>query len=111
MVDSAPTRSRQGLLTAKIIYLYQCVDLESGITIKQGGSTKFAGFGKRLLNELREKGPPDTKIRIHAPPERLYSAYTGGTVLASLSTTFRAMAITRAEYYETGVSIVHRKML
>lgn len=78
---------------------------------EKGGSTKFQGFPQRLLNELRNVAPSETKIRVHAPPDRLFSAFTGGTILASLSTTFRAMAITRAEYYEYGVSIVHRKTL
>lgn len=77
----------------------------------QGGSTKFNGFAQRLLNEMRILAPPDTKIRIHAPPDRLFSAFTGGTILASLSTTFRSMAITRSEYYESGTAIVHRKTL
>lgn len=77
----------------------------------QGGSTKFPGFAQRLLNEVSTLAPPDTKIRIHSPPDRLYSAFTGGTILASLSTTFRSMAITRHEYYESGAAIVHRKTL
>lgn len=77
----------------------------------QGGSTKFAGFAQRLLNEVRTMAPPDTKIRVHAPPDRLFSAFTGGTILASLSTTFRSTAVTRSEYYETGAAIVHRKTL
>lgn len=76
-----------------------------------GGSTKFRGFGQRLLREMRDLAPPDTKIRIHAPPDRLYTAYTGGSILASLSTTWRSFAISRAEYFENGASIVHRKAL
>ena len=40
----------------------------------------FPGFGDRLLNEVRKHplSPKDTKIRIAAPPERLYSTWIGG---------------------------------
>lgn len=60
---------------------------------------------------MREITPSDTKVRIHAPPDRLTSAFTGGTILASLSTTFRAVAVTRQEYFEKGSAIVHGKTL
>lgn len=76
-----------------------------------GGCTKFRGFGHRLLSELRQVAPNNTKLRIHAPPDRLYSAFTGGSILASLSTTFKSLAVSRAEYYENGASIVHQKAL
>lgn len=96
-------------------YMYPIVILLTFVflwyLLPKGGSTKFKGFPQRLLNELRNVAPAETKLRVHAPPDRLFSAFTGGTILASLSTTFRAMAITRAEYYEHGVSIVHRKTL
>lgn len=53
-----------------------------------GGSTMFPGFGDRLLNEVRKHSlsPKDMKIRIAAPPERLFSTWIGGSILASLST-------------------------
>ena len=67
-----------------------------------GGSTNFRGFGNRLLSEMRELAPANTKIRIHSPPQRLFSAFTGASILASLSTTFKSVAVTRAEYFENG---------
>lgn len=79
--------------------------------LKQGGCTKFRGFGQRLLEEMQALAPRDSKVRIHAPPDRLYSAYTGGSILASLSATFRSMAVTRSEYFDNGASILHRKTL
>lgn len=48
------------------------------------------------------------KVKIMAPPERKYSVWIGGSVLASLST-FQMMWITKAEYDEHGDTIVHRK--
>jgi len=66
-----------------------------------GGSTHTPGFGDRLLAELRAKAPPHTRIRISAPPERIHSAWAGGSILASLST-FKHMWITAAEYEEHG---------
>jgi actin len=43
-----------------------------------------------------------------APPERKYSVWIDGSILASLST-FQAMCISKAEYDECGPAIVHRK--
>ena len=48
------------------------------------------------------------KIKVIAPPEREYSVWVGGSILASLST-FQGMWITKAEYDDTGPAIVHRK--
>ena len=77
-----------------------------------GGSTMFSGFGDRLLNEIRRHpmSPKDMKIRIAAPPERLYSTWIGGSILASLST-FKSMWITKAEYLEHGSKILISKQL
>ena len=43
------------------------------------------GFGDRLLNEMSRLAPSDMKIKISAPPERKYSVWIGGSILASLS--------------------------
>ena len=47
-------------------------------------------------------------LQIIAPPERKYSVWIGGSILASLST-FQQMWISKQEYDEAGPSIVHRK--
>jgi len=72
-----------------------------------GGSTLFNGFGDRMLYEVRSRSPSHTRIRISAPPERLHSAYVGGSILASLAT-FKSMWVSRAEYEEHGSAILHR---
>lgn len=80
-----------------------------GAVLLAGGGSKVRGFGQRLVDELRPLPVGSTKIRVHAPKDRALSAYTGGTILASLST-FRTMAFSSADYYEHGESIVHRAL-
>ena len=75
-----------------------------------GGSTCLPGFGDRLLNEVRSRAPLHTRIRISAPPERKYSAWAGGSILASLAT-FKNMWVTRTDYEEYGDSLMHRDAL
>lgn len=96
--------------------------------ILSGGNTLLAGFGERLIGELkalqrhnihlsgnwmnlRPTNDYDTKlkIKIHAPPERKYSTWIGGSILAGLST-FRKMWVTSQEYMEDPETI-HRKCL
>ena len=71
-----------------------------------------SGFGDRLLNEVRKHTllPKDTKIRIAAPPERLFSAWIGGSVLASLSS-FKNMWISKKDYSEMGTNVLFLKSL
>jgi len=73
-----------------------------------GGSTLFPGFGERLLNEVKHLAPKDIKIKISAPPERKYSTWMGGSILASL-TTFKKMWVSSDEYEEDGATILHKK--
>jgi centractin len=51
-----------------------------------------------------KSSPKETKIRIAAPPERLYSTWIGGSILASLAT-FKSMWITKSEFIEQGERI------
>merc|ERR1711937_115979 len=76
--------------------------------VLSGGSTMFQGFGDRLLNEVRKLAPKDIKIRISAPPERKFSTWIGGSVLASLAT-FKKMWVSKEEYDEYSKEILHRK--
>lgn len=69
--------------------------------VLSGGSTLTPGFGDRLLYEVRSRAPERTRIRISAPPEREYSAWVGGSILASLST-FKNMWVTKESYEEEG---------
>ena len=73
-----------------------------------GGTTMYAGIADRMQKEISALAPPTMKVKIIAPPERKYSVWIGGSILASLST-FHQMWITKQEYDESGPSIVHRK--
>jgi actin-related protein len=79
-----------------------------GNVVLSGGSTMFPGITDRIRKELVNLAPPTMKIKVEAPPERKYSVWIGGSILASLST-FQQMWITKAEYDEHGPGIVHRK--
>lgn len=79
-----------------------------GNIVMSGGSTLFPGIADRVTKEVTALAPPSMKIKVVAPPERKYSVWIGGSILASLST-FQQMWITKAEYDEAGPSIVHRK--
>jgi len=77
-------------------------------TVLSGGTTMFPGIADRMQKEISALAPPTMKIKIIAPPERKYSVWIGGSILASLST-FQQMWISKQEYDESGPSIVHRK--
>eukprot|EP00794_Sanderia_malayensis_P009004 gene9004-9966_t len=77
-------------------------------TVLSGGTTMFPGIADRMQKEIAALAPSTMKIKIIAPPERKYSVWIGGSILASLST-FQQMWISKQEYDESGPSIVHRK--
>jgi len=79
-----------------------------GNIVMSGGTTMYPGIADRVQKEVQALAPPTMKIKVIAPPERKYSVWIGGSILASLST-FQQMWITKEEYDEAGPSIVHRK--
>ena len=79
-----------------------------GNVVLSGGTSMFPGVADRMQKELTALAPSTMKIKIIAPPERKYSVWIGGSILASLST-FQQMWISKEEYDESGPSIVHRK--
>ena len=107
-----------------------------GNIVLSGGTTMFPGIADRMQREITALAPSSMKIKIGgfsfalcrarfqygnliacylflsnftvAPPERKYSVWIGGSILASLST-FQQMWISKQEYDESGPSIVHRK--
>merc|ERR1711973_906756 len=54
-----------------------------------------------MQKEITALAPSTIKIKIIAPPERKYSVWIGGSILASLST-FQQMWISKQEYDECG---------
>ncbi|KAJ7165866.1 actin 2 [Mycena filopes] len=79
-----------------------------GNVVLSGGSTLFPGLADRMYKEVTDLCPSSMMVRIVAPPERKYSAWIGGSILASLGT-FRDTWCSRQEYDEFGPAIVHRK--
>ncbi|KAK8567882.1 hypothetical protein V6N12_006452 [Hibiscus sabdariffa] len=79
-----------------------------GNIVLSGGSTMFPGIADRMSKEITALAPSSMKIKVVAPPERKYSVWIGGSILASLST-FQQMWISKGEYDECGPAIVHRK--
>ncbi|KRY38400.1 Actin, acrosomal process isoform [Trichinella spiralis] len=98
------------------ISIMKCdLDLRSQLyenVILSGGSTMFPGTEHRMTKELRVLGPEfcfsAVNVKIHTPPERKYSVWIGGSILASLSA-FQNMWISYKDYEEHGSAIVHRK--
>jgi len=73
--------------------LYSNIVLSGGTTLCTGVLSSShpsillligVGYGDRLLNEVKRM--KDGKIKIYAPPERKYSTWIGGSILAGLNT-------------------------
>ncbi|XP_022730404.1 actin-like [Durio zibethinus] len=65
-----------------------------GNVVLSGGTTLMPGLADRLAKEVSSLAPPGGRVRVIAPPERKYSVWIGGSILASLST-FEQMWITK----------------
>ncbi|XP_030633839.1 actin-like [Chanos chanos] len=76
-----------------------------GNVVLAGGCSLIPGFGVRLRKEVEALAPPGNMVR---PVRRTDSAWVGGSLLASLSV-FSDICISRAEYQETGPSIILHK--
>lgn len=68
----------------------------------------FPGLAERVQKELARLAPSTIKVSVHAPAERKDSAWIGGSILGSLSTS-QSMWISKEEYNECGSVVVHRK--
>ena len=75
-----------------------------GNIVLSGGTTMYSGIADRMQKEITSLAPSSMKVKIVAPPERKYSVWIGGSILASLST-FQQMWISKQEYDESGPSI------
>lgn len=87
------------------------IDLREALSsniVLSGGSTLFKGFGDRLCWELQRMLPEQTKIRVAAPKDRIYSAWIGGSILASLEA-FKRIWISKQEYSNEGIRALERK--
>ena len=81
-------------------------DLYANIVLS-GGTTLFPGIEDRLYYEITSLAP-SMAVKIIAPLGRQYSAWLGGSRLAS-SKDFGGRWVTKEEYAKDGYSIVHSK--
>eukprot|EP00735_Rhodelphis_limneticus_P009724 TRINITY_DN2858_c0_g1::TRINITY_DN2858_c0_g1_i3::g.5905::m.5905 TRINITY_DN2858_c0_g1::TRINITY_DN2858_c0_g1_i3::g.5905 ORF type:complete len:409 (-),score=99.28,sp/P07829/ACT3_DICDI/73.80/0.0,Actin/PF00022.14/3.1e-147,ESSS/PF10183.4/0.39 TRINITY_DN2858_c0_g1_i3:273-1499(-) len=79
-----------------------------GNIVLSGGTTMYPGMKERLEKEVTHLAPSEVKVKVITPPERKYSVWIGGSVLANLPT-FQTMWISKQEYEECGPGIVHKK--
>ncbi len=78
--------------------------------VVSGGCTLLDGFVDRMRKELLSLAPPNTSVNVVATDKskRALSTWIGGSIVAGLPS-FAAHCITRAEYQEVGINIVHRR--
>lgn len=79
-----------------------------GSIVLSGGTTCYENIAERIQNEVGKLAPAAITVKVVAPAERKYSVWIGGSILSSLST-FQSLWVTKEEYQETGVDIVHRR--
>merc|ERR1719230_174777 len=60
--------------------------MQKEITALAPSTTMYPGIADRMQKEITALAPSTIKIKIIAPPERKYSVWIGGSILASLST-------------------------
>lgn len=105
-------RESPGIHEATYNSIMKCdIDLRTslyGNIIMSGGTTMFSGIVNRMYKELINFAPPTVKVKIVAPPERKYSVWVGGSILASLRS-FQQNWVAREEYEESGASVVHKR--
>jgi len=75
-----------------------------------GGGSLFGGLSERLTNELVLK-VAQQKVKVNCPTlatERRFSAWIGGSILASLGT-FHQLWMSKKEYEESGAVLVEKR--
>eukprot|EP00347_Sterkiella_histriomuscorum_P005121 403357814 len=92
------------------------IDTRKALTsnlILAGGSTMFKGFSERLYQEIGKQAHLEGnnyQFNIIEKPYRRYTSWIGASILASLSS-FQPKWITKSEFEEHGVAIVHKKSM
>lgn len=70
----------------------------------------FNGLAERFTKEVKNLVPESMKkeVKVIALPERKFASWIGGSIFSSLDN-FQSCWITKEEYEESGVAIVHKK--
>lgn len=79
-----------------------------GNIVLAGGNCMLKKLADRLKKDVKALAPSTMPAEVAAPPERAYSAWLGGSILASIEG-FKPMFISKAEYMESGALIVYKK--
>lgn len=107
-------KESQGIHQATYNSIMKCdIDLRTslfGNIIMSGGTTMFSGIVDRMYKEIINLAPPTVKVKVVAPPERMFSVWVGASILSSLSS-FQTHWLTRAEYDEAGAGVVHKRCM
>ena len=84
-------------------------DLYNNIVLS-GGTTLLRNFNERFKKELMALAPSSAKINVNSldKPDKKHSVWLGGSILSCLSS-FQTMWINKAEYEDSGPTIVYRK--
>ena len=73
----------------------------------------FKGFGERLVEECENLDPVTlnrSRMNLIEKPYKRYISWIGASILASLSS-FQSKWISKSEFEEHGVSIIHKKSM
>lgn len=75
-----------------------------------GGSTSFLGFSERIQKEVSGMSESAMKVKVISPQEKIFSAWIGGTLVATQST-FPEICVTKREFEEFGSKIIREKFV
>ncbi|XP_070580850.1 actin, cytoplasmic 3-like isoform X1 [Ptychodera flava] len=78
--------------------------------VLSGGTSLLPGLEGRLQKEMTALAPSGTQVKVIARPEFKYASWIGSSIVASLiAPTNPQMWLSKAEYDESGPSIIHSK--
>ncbi len=73
-----------------------------------GSSTLFPGFADRVREQVSKLAPSLLQTKVHVPPDRKYSSWIRGSILAS-KPIFNRICINKDDYDEYGPALIYRK--
>eukprot|EP00047_Mylnosiga_fluctuans_P005309 m.239711 g.239711 ORF g.239711 m.239711 type:complete len:432 (+) comp13529_c0_seq1:29-1324(+) len=79
--------------------------------VLSGAATLVTGYVERIHNDMSRVAPQGNKYKVIASPssqERMFSAWIGGSMLASLGS-FQQLWLSRSEYNEHGRAAIEKK--
>jgi actin len=89
------------------------VDIRSALYLNvglNGGGTMIKGLAERLRRELDRLTPPNKGVKVYGAPERQFSAWTGGSIVASPNYMWWLLNwFTKEDYEEEGPWGIHRR--